>query len=113
MRKDSRTLDTLLQQFPEQHDYLRSCVDRAKSLYSECGCAAGGVGFIGAVALLLIYGISFHGFANHALPAIVVGVVLCAFCVSVAAKLVAIGVARLRLWLLYRRLRRQFIIKEE
>lgn len=105
---ESDILETLLRSRPQDLDIFHSYVRRAKSYRNECGCAMSGI-FLLAASLLLVFdflwlrgptngGLIFQLFAGAAII----------FGSAVIGKLIGMGIARLRLALLYRELRIRF-----
>jgi hypothetical protein len=110
----SESSESVLEQIwktsPDEREKLRPYVERAKSYRNECGCEMGGVFFTGAVVivildLFLIHGISGGGWLTGALRGSAF-----VFCASLLGKAIGIGVARLRLALMYKELRHQYRI---
>lgn len=99
------TLERLLQSLPADRENLRPYVDRAKVYRNECGCSMGGAFMVISLGLLitrfLLDGIG----KGNVLIGLFWGT-LFVFSASLIGKLIGIGVARIRLALLYRHLHR-------
>ena len=106
-------LERLWQTLPDERENLRPYVEKAKSYRNECGCELGGVFLVGALAFLLfdiifIHRISGGGWLAGTLhgSAFVLGT-------SILGKAIGIGVARMRLAMVYRGLRNRYRIVGE
>jgi VIT1/CCC1 family predicted Fe2+/Mn2+ transporter len=99
------TLELLLYSFPEERQRLRPYVDRAEAYRNECGCSMGGAFLLGSLGLLILYAFLFEGFAGSNVLNGVLRASAFVFGAAVAGKLTGIGIARIRLALLYRQLR--------
>jgi hypothetical protein len=98
-------LERLWRSLPEERESLRPFVERAKAHRNDCGCAMGGVFLVGAVVLLIIDGVFFHVIGGrHWVTVALLGAGF-AFGAGILGKLIGIGIARLRLGLVYRELR--------
>lgn len=81
--------------------------NRMKAYRKDCGCTMGTVFFLSAILLVIIY-LYFNGVdEGHSFRNTLLGIVFC-LCSAVIGKLVGIGIARIRLALLSRRLRLQY-----
>jgi hypothetical protein len=103
-------LEWLWETFPAEREHLRPYVERAKAHKNECGCTMGGMFLIVAVVVFaldtLLVGIIGGGSSLRTAlygSAFVLGS-------SLVGKAVGMGVARLRLLLLYRKLRIQYAV---
>ena len=103
-------LEQIWKTSPDEREKLRPFVEKAKSYRNECGCEMGGVFFTGAVVivildLLVIHGITDGGWLIGALRGSAF-----VFSASFLGKAIGIGVARMRLALMYRELHHQYRI---
>jgi hypothetical protein len=106
-------LQRLWRALPEETDKLRPYVEKVKSYRNECGCAMGGVFLIGSLLLLVVDGLFFNGIiGGHWLTTALRGTAF-AFGASIAGKATGIGVARIRLALMYRELRIRYDTERE
>jgi len=100
-------LERLLAARPDRRDALRPYVQRVKRLRNECGCAMSGAFLVGAIGLLIVR----HLFLPDIVPMPLLGEVLAGAAFVIGAglvgKAVGIGIARVRLVLLYRDLRKR------
>jgi hypothetical protein len=98
-------LERLLIARSDQRDALRSYVQRAKALRNECGCAMGGAFLIGSIGLLILYHLFLRDIGRMSLlTEALVGAVF-VFGAGMIGKAVGVGIARVRLAVLYRGLR--------
>jgi hypothetical protein len=84
---------------------LRPYVERAAAYSNECGCGMGGAFLIGSIGVLFLYGFFFKGFGGDNLLTEALCGIAFVFTASIVGKLTGIGIARIRLALLYRHLR--------
>jgi hypothetical protein len=99
-----QSINRLIELFPDDRDQLVAAADRAARLSHDCGCTQGAIAMTIAIALAAAYyawpGQRASGAmrisALWALPFVITAAGL--------GKLIGIGVARLRLALIYRRL---------
>lgn len=98
------SLEQLLHSIPEDRDTLRPYFERAKSYSNECGCSMSAAFLAVSFGLLILYGFVSDGFGGANLLTVVLASSAFVFTASVIGKLTGIGIARLRLALLYRRL---------
>ncbi|HEV3038300.1 MAG TPA: hypothetical protein VHA33_11035 [Candidatus Angelobacter sp.] len=92
----------------DEREKLLPYVGKAKSYRNECGCTMGGVFAIGALMLLILRGIFFtHAGGGHWHAAILQGTAF-VFGACMLGKGTGIGIARIRLGLLYRDLRLRY-----
>ncbi|MGH7497792.1 MAG: hypothetical protein ACREL3_02960 [Gemmatimonadales bacterium] len=111
MPKARSTLEHLLHSFPEERENLRPYVDRAKAFSNECGCSMGGAFMVGALGLVVVYGVLFDGFAGHSRLTDLLGGAVLVCSAGIIGKLTGVGVARIRLALLYRDLRIRYVLE--
>ncbi len=104
MHKARHTLEGLLHSFPEERESLRPYVDRAKAYSNECGCSMGGAFLLGSLGLLILYCFLFNGFGRGNLLTDALWGTAFVFSAGIVGKLTGIGIARIRLALLYRHL---------
>ena len=104
-------LEFLLRSFPEERQRLRPYVDRAEAYHHECGCSMGGAFLVGSLGLLMLYAVFFDGFAGSSVLNGVVRASAFVLGATVAGKLTGIGIARIRLALLYRHLRIKYDVE--
>jgi hypothetical protein len=98
-------LDGLLAARPDQRDALRSYVQRAKALRNECGCAMSGAFLTAAIVVFITQFVFFRNVHRMPLLGEVPAGVAFVFVAGLIGKALGVGVARLRLALLYRGLR--------
>lgn len=104
----SEVLGHLWIAFPAERKTLLEYADRAKSYRSDCGCAVGGAFVVATLALLVLYGLAFHEFTlGHWLRDTLFGIASL-LAAAFAGKIAGIGIARMRLVLLGRELRKRF-----
>ncbi len=83
-------------------------VNQAKQYSTECGCAMGAKFLAVALGIFVIYFISAHNFEFiNILKQLALGM-LFLFAASTAGKFIGIGLARIRLAMLYRQLAQKF-----
>jgi hypothetical protein len=93
---------------PEEREKLLPYVEKAKSFRNECGCTLGGVFAVGSMVLLVLRGLFFtHAGGGHWIIAILQGTAF-VFGACILGKGAGIGIARIRLGLLYRELRLRY-----
>jgi hypothetical protein len=112
MSEAENAIERLQRAFPEERESLRPYSERAKAYSNECGCAMGGAFLVGSLALLILYGFFFNRFGRAGLIAYVFLGTAFVFGAGMAGKLAGIGVARIRLAMLYRHLRVKYRVKE-
>jgi len=102
MKKPSFKIDTLLNSFPNDREEILLYVDRVMKYRYERGCSLGAKFLLAAIGIFLIYFFHSHDFGlANLLKEIPLGL-LFIFTSSIIGKLIGIGIARLRLALLYR-----------
>lgn len=112
MHRTKDPLAQLLDALPEKRESLRPYVERAKFFRNECGCAMGGVFFVASLGFLILRCVFFTGFqASHSFVDVLLGAAF-VLAASALGKLTGMGIARLRLALLYRRLRIGFSLED-
>ena len=111
MHQASLTIERLLDSFPEERENLRPYVDRAKAYANECGCTMGGVFAMVSVGLLIAYYLFFDGFGAGNLIVNGLTMATLVFSAGITGKLIGIGLARIRLALLYRQLHTRYELK--
>ena len=105
----SDILETLLRSRPQDREFLHDYVRRAKTYHNECGCAMSGIFLVGASLFLVLDFLWLRGPIHGGGPLfqLFAGVVFI-FGSAVTGKLIGVGIARIRLALLYRDLRIRF-----
>lgn len=98
-------LERLLTAFPERREALLPYVERAKRYRNDCGCAMSGAFLIAAILAVAAWTLRHGGVGRPGPLAGLALAVAFVFGAGVAGKLLGVGVARLRLALLYRALR--------
>ena len=98
------SLERLLHSIPEERDTLRPYFERAKSYSTDCGCSMSAAFLAVSFGLLIIYGFVSDGFRGANLLTVVLASTGFVFTSGVVGKLTGIGIARLRLALMYRQL---------
>ena len=105
MRYPAFNLDSALIDYPDDEIQIRQAAEEIKQYSRECGCAMGSKFMIASIAIAGIY----FGFIHRiALPRSITEILwglLFVFTASAFGKMVGIGVAKLRLAMLYRSLR--------
>lgn len=109
----SNILERLLRSFPEERESLRPYVDRANSYSNECGCSMGGAFLAGSLALVILNGFFFNALGKANLTTDVVLGTAFVFGAGIVGKLTGIGIARIRLAMLYRHLRIRYRVEGE
>jgi hypothetical protein len=104
-RDGAFSLEALLAALPDQRERLRPYIDKAHAYSAECGCALGGAFMVAATGALIPYGMLLHGFAGRGVVISVLEAVGFVFAATIIGKFVGVGIARVRLALLCRRLR--------
>lgn len=112
MHRAKDPLAQLLDAQPEKRESLRPYVARAKSFRNECGCAMGGIFFAASLGFLILRCVFFSGFQASRLFIDVLWGAAFVMAASAFGKLTGMGIARLRLALLYRRLRIGFSLED-
>jgi hypothetical protein len=97
-------LDQLWRTLPSERGNLRAYVEKAKAYRNECGCATGAAFFVASLLFLIVRGIFFHFATNGQWFSATIHATLLVLGATILGKAVGIGVARLRLLLLYRHL---------
>jgi hypothetical protein len=105
MHKTKNLLEGLLHSFPEERETLLRHVDRAKAYKNECGCSMSGAFLVGSLGFLILYGFLFSALDGRHLVTNALWGTAFVFGAGIVGKLTGIGIARLRLALLYRHLR--------
>lgn len=104
MKKTTIKFENLLLAFPDDREEILLSVDRAKQYRGECGCSLGAKFLI---ASLGIFGIYFFVFGDIDLISMLWEILLgllFIFVATLVGKFMGIGIARIRLALLYRSL---------
>ena len=108
MSRTESVLDQLLRSRPDERERFLPYVQRAKALHGECGCSLGGAFALTALLALVVdrlrFGVVLQG---GLIRSLLLGAAL-VFAAGLTGKLIGVGVARLRLALLYRHLRAQY-----
>jgi hypothetical protein len=104
-------LERLWQDLPDARETLRPYVEKGKSFRNECGCVMGGVFLIVALATLIADNLFCHRISGRGLLASALRESAFVFGTSMVGKTIGIGVARMRLALLYRELRIRYGIE--
>ncbi len=106
-RRGEPVLDRLLRSLPDERHRLLPYVRRAEAYRTECGCRMGGV-FLAAALGFCVFTLMLRGFPTAHLAGVLLRGLALIFGAGIAGKLTGIALARLRLALLYRRLRLRF-----
>jgi hypothetical protein len=101
-------LEELLRTRPDQRDRLLPFVDRAKRYNGECGCRMAAIFMLASIGLALVYVIAVRPHSDSHTRGTIVGALAFCFLASIVGKLTGIILARVRLLLLYRRVRVAF-----
>ncbi|HYN82277.1 MAG TPA: hypothetical protein VES88_12300 [Gemmatimonadaceae bacterium] len=105
------TLERLLKSFPAERENLRPYVDRAKAYHNECGCSTGGAFMVVSLGLVITRFV-IDGIRKGEVLVDLFWGTLFVFSASLIGKLIGIGVARIRLALLYRHLHRTYPMRD-
>ncbi len=111
MYKTDDIIERVLRSFPEERENLLQYVDRVKAYKNECGCSMSGAFLVGSFGLVILYGLLFNGFEGRYLITNALQGTAFVFGAGIAGKLTGIGVARVRLTLLYRHLHIKYQIQ--
>jgi hypothetical protein len=98
---------------PELRDKLLPYAERAKTYRDDCGCSMGSVFLAGALVVLTVRGLFCTSPVQGHWPAAFVRCAGIVFVAGVVGKAAGIGLARVRLGLLNRQLRRRFEFNED
>jgi hypothetical protein len=98
-------LGRLWRDLPGMRNELRPYFEKAKSYRNECGCAMGGGFLIAAIAVVLLHRIAFHPSRGGHLLMSILQEIAFVFVACILGKAIGIGIARIRLSLLYRKIR--------
>jgi hypothetical protein len=101
-------LERLLAARPDRRDALRPYVRKVKALRNECGCAMSGAFLVGAIGLLIVHYLFLPDIVRLSLLGEVLAGTAFVIGAGMIGKAVGIGIARLRLALLYRGLRNRY-----
>jgi hypothetical protein len=104
-------LDQLWHTHPSEREELRPYVAKARAYRNECGCSMGAAFFSASVVILVIRSAVFHFAVNGRWFMAIVHAILFTLGAAISGKLVGIGVARIRLLLLYRDLRNRYRVR--
>ena|ERR1700741_3508551 len=105
-------LERLWQALPNERDALRPYVEKAKAYRNECGCIMGGAFFIGALAFLICDFLFFHQMVGGSWVVATLRGAAFVLSASMLGKAIGIGIARIRLALIYRELRLRYRIEK-
>ena len=104
----SDILETLLRSRPQDREFLHDYVRRAKTYHNECGCAMSGIFLVGASLFLVLDFLWLRGPIHGDLLFQLFAGAAFIFGSAAIGKLIGMGIARIRLALLYRDLRIRF-----
>jgi hypothetical protein len=104
-------LERLWRDLPAERERLRPYIEKGKSFRKDCGCVMGGVSMVGALVLLILDGLFFHRISGRGVLTSTLRGSALVFGASIVGKTIGIGVARLRLALIYRDLRIRYGIE--
>jgi hypothetical protein len=105
LAKQVGILERLWRDLPAERGKLRPYFEKAKSYRQECGCALGGIFLMVALALAILDHFYLHQMSSASLPITALRGLAFAFGASILGKAIGIGIARIRLRLIYRTLR--------
>lgn len=101
MKKSSFVIENLLISFPRDREEILHHADNMRKYSSECGCSLGALFLAASLAAYALYLFFWDLSAAH-LPRDILWGMLFIFVSSIVGKLIGIGIARIRLALLYR-----------
>jgi len=113
MKKNTFKIENLLSSFPNDRQEIHLHVDRLKKYKDECGCSMGAKFLIASMGIFIIYFFHSHHFGIvDLLQQILLGI-FSIFTSSIVGKIIGIGIARIRLALLYKHLFAKYPISGE
>lgn len=104
-------LDQLWRTHPSMREELHPYAEKARAYRNECGCSMGAAFFSLSIVILVIRSAVFHFAVNGRWVMAIVHAILLMLGAAILGKLVGIGVARIRLFLLYRDLRNRYRVR--
>lgn len=104
-------LDQLWRTHPSEREELRPYAEKARAYRNECGCSMGAAFFSASIVILVIRSAVFHFAVNGRWFMVIVHAIVLMLGAAILGKLVGIGVARIRLLLLYRDLRNRYRVR--
>jgi FtsH-binding integral membrane protein len=102
MNKASLRIEQLLESFPREREEILVYVNRTKKYANECGCSLGATFLATATGVVIVYAFYFNRFGVSGIGRIILWGIPFVLAASIVGKLIGIGVARIRLVLLYR-----------
>jgi hypothetical protein len=104
-------LDQLWRTHPSDREQLRPYVEKARAYRNECGCSMGAAFFSASILILIIRSAVFHFAVNGRWFMAIVQAIGMMLGAAILGKLLGIGVARIRLVLLYRDLQNRYRVQ--
>jgi hypothetical protein len=104
-------LDQLWHTHSSDREELRPYAEKARAYRNECGCSMGAAFFSATIVILVIRSAVFHFAVNGWWFMAIVHAIVLMLGAAILGKLVGIGVARIRLLLLYRDLRNRYRLR--
>jgi hypothetical protein len=102
MKEFNHKIDAILDHIPNDRADKISYVEKIKKYRNECGCSMGAIFSTLSVVLALIYLVLFLNQVNANIIKTGIATVLCIFISGITGKLIGIGIARIKLVMLYR-----------
>ena len=104
MKELAFKIEEFISSFPDDREEMLSYINRAKKYSSECGCSLGAKFLMVSTAIFIVYFFLSNDFAMANLPEEIFLGTLFIFTSTIVGKLAGIGIARIRLALLYKHL---------
>ncbi len=104
-------LDQLWRTHLSDREELRSYAEKARAYRNECGCSMGAAFFSASIVILVIRSAVLHFAVNGRWFMAIVHAIVLMLGAAILGKLVGIGLARMRLLLLYRDLRNRYRVR--
>lgn len=95
-------IESLLNDFPDENKNKSFYAERIKKYSNECGCSLGAKFLAASVSGTPLYLFLFHDGKNTGMIKISLMVLLIIFISGITGKLIGIGIAKIKLLLLYR-----------
>lgn len=111
VRPCMNALDQLWRTHPSDREQLRPYVEKARAYRNECGCSMGAAFFSASILILIIRSAVFHFAVNGRWFMAIVQAIGMMLGAAILGKLLGIGVARIRLLLLYRDLQNRYRVQ--
>jgi hypothetical protein len=102
VRNTSVKIGNLLNSFPSDGEGRSLYLENAKKYSTECGCSLGAKFLAASIGVFIVYLFLSHDFGLETLIKQMLFGTFFVFTASIVGKLIGIGIARIRLVLLYR-----------